>query len=438
MKRLAGGAFLLLLLAAVPDAASYGLRQGFLSFHWLLETAPGSLYGLPCACLSLAVLIAWIRTGSWRALALSTALLAAIFLLRAHFFLWLVGPWAALCVAAWPKLTVRWKTLLIGAGFVAAVLAMLMMARPVIGKMGMIAYSVGFIEPLHLLHSPTAYDSLYPALIAHFKHAGAAIFGVPLAYVGMGEIPLLTFLIGGVLAWRRAKFDTIDVFPFALLVWAGILMLWAPVPFHGDFSDFRQRGFPLVVVTLFCWNARWAVLLLPAIPARGAALAACAGLVVTLVFVGSWKAPRMDWGKSFVSYKVSPDIMAASTWLRAHEGPATVFTTAGLDANATLMDDATALMGLTGSAAWLSRPAMDVAAGGQRAAAAQERKRILGEVAQAPSLPDAMRPLRAARVAYYVVTGPVGPRWDPMRTAAAFQRPGVAVYDTGLERQPAR
>ncbi len=209
-------------------------------------------------------------------------------------------------------------------------------------------------------------------------------------------------------------------------------MLWAPVPFTGDFSEFRQRGILMVIVALYCWNARWAVLLFPALSPRWAALAACLGLAVTVAFVASWKAPRMDWAKTFINTKVPPGLVEASAWLRAHEGPASAFTTAELDPNAALIDDPTILMALSGSSAWLSRPAIILPSGGVRAQALLEREGVLAKVAKATDVQAAMSPLRSARVAFYVVTGQA-PVWDPSRAKAVFRNSSVAIYDTGLK-----
>ena len=59
----AGGTLALIFLAALPDTAAYGLRLGFLSFHWMLESSPGGLFALAVGCASLALLVRWRREG---------------------------------------------------------------------------------------------------------------------------------------------------------------------------------------------------------------------------------------------------------------------------------------------------------------------------------------------------------------------------------------
>jgi hypothetical protein len=209
------------------------------------------------------------------------------------------------------------------------------------------------------------------------------------------------------------------------------MMLWAPNNYQGDITEFRQRAFVLVVLVLLVWNARWLCLLLPvAVPVQAAAMAACAALIVTQGFVAEWKAPRMAWAKPFISYQVSPGMQAAAAWLRVHSGRATAFTTARADPTANLLDDATVLTSLSGDAAWLSRPAIHMDAGGREAVAVQQREQVLDAIAKAPTRESAMALLRPFRVAFYVVTDPTGPAWDPQRAAAAFRADGMAIYET--------
>ena len=112
------GALAVALLAAVPDPASYGIKQGFYSFHWLMEVAPGALYALPVGALSLTLLCRWCRRTEASALVGSFVFLAAMFLLRFHLLVWLAVPRG---VAAWlaaPRIPKRWKMGLIAAGTV--------------------------------------------------------------------------------------------------------------------------------------------------------------------------------------------------------------------------------------------------------------------------------------------------------------------------------
>ncbi|MDR3562636.1 MAG: hypothetical protein P4N59_14540 [Negativicutes bacterium] len=426
----AGGVVALLLLVAVPDTASYGLKQGLLSFHWMLETAPGSLYALPCVCAACCLLVPWCREANWRALLGSALMLGALILVRMNVFAWLVVPWVVTAVAGWRLPSLRLKMAMLAGCAVAPAAAMLVMARTAISTIGVTSYVALYMELLHTTQMPTAYDGLYPWLIQLCGRRGAILLGLVLAYIGMGGIPLLTFLGGAVLAWRRRRLEALDILPFAVLVWAGMLMLLAPMPYNGDYTEFRQRGFVLVVVVLLCWNARWLVLLTPKwIEARRMALIACVALFIPGFFVAAWKAPRMYWAEPFVTSEVPRDLIAAASWLRAEAGPASAFTLARVDEKQVLKDDATVLMGLSGVPAWLAR------AGTQRLtgnAVVRQRLFILANIAAAPDSATAFAQLRENGIDFYVVIGTDGPTWDPDRSVAAFRRGTVAIYRTGL------
>ncbi len=431
----AGSALALLLLVACPDSASYGLRQGFLSFHWMLETAPGSLYALPCACAALCLLVPWCREADTRSLIGSSLLLAAVFLLRAHVFIWLAGPWAATALVAWRRCGHALKLAFLVAGAVVAAVGMMAVGRAEIARTGLLAYVSQFISLLHLYQGPTGYDGLYPRLVELLGSAGALAPGLVLAWLAMGGLPMLTFLIGAAVLWRQRRLEALDLLPGATLLWAGLLMLFAPTPFQGDFTEFRQRGFVLVVVLLLVWNARFLVLLAPGwtgrrAATRTAALASCAMLPLTAAVVKDWKAPRMKWGATFVATPVAPEVIAAAAWLRHAAGPASAFTIDRIDDSQVLFDLPTALVGMSGVPAWLARGGIQIMAGGTHAAVARQRITILADVAAAPDRATAFAPLRAARVDFYIASGMQSLRWDPDHATAAFHSGALAIYRT--------
>lgn len=411
---IAGGAIALLMLEACPDPASYGLKQGYLSFHWNLETMPGSLYGLPCACAACCFLVSWCRNGDRRSLITSGLLLVAVFLLRAQIFVWLLGPWAAVailgcrCIRGWAKAT------LIGAGALAAAVTMLTIARSEIDQSGVVPFVTRYLIWLHTMNGPTAYGGVYPWLTKRLGPIAAVVPGIGLACLAMGGIPLLTFLGGSIAVGRQGRLETIDVLPYATFVWAAMLMLLAPPPFTGNVNEFRQRGFVLVVVFLFCWNARWLVLLAPSwTRALPMAIAACIGLTVTTRCVATWKAPKMEWATEYVRTRVSPNLIAAAAWLRHSASPGNAFAEALADDQAVLFDDAGVVTALSGVPAWVARPGVQVLAGGSRAAETRHRLRVLARVGAAPDMVTALKPLRAAGVGFYIVTNHLEPRWDP-------------------------
>ena len=100
-------------LLLVPDASTYGMRNGFFGFHWLLFTAPGSGYGLSAAFTALTLMVIWRSHHRSACLWLGICVTAAAFEFRAQIFLLLAPALAAslLCETAFVRRHARAVTL---------------------------------------------------------------------------------------------------------------------------------------------------------------------------------------------------------------------------------------------------------------------------------------------------------------------------------------
>ncbi|MDB5378840.1 MAG: hypothetical protein JWR00_3286 [Rubritepida sp.] len=433
----AAGIVAVLLLVVLPEPASYGLAQPFLSFHWMSEVSPGAAYAIGAICVSFSLLALWCRERGYRLLAASAAMMALGFLLRAHLVLWAAAPWAAVAVAGWPGLRPLLRAVLLLLGALVLAGGLVFAGRAEVAQVGFGQYAGGFLLLVGTVFVPNGYMGVSTWLVAHLGLGGSALPLALIALGAMGGAPLLTFLMGAVLLRRRLS--AIDVLPFALLAWAAALMILAPTPFHGDSSEFRQRGFLLVVVILIAWNARWVLLGLPALAARGAALglAACAGLLVTWLCVADWKAPRTAYFQQFRATPVSAAMVEGGAWLRAHAVPGGSFVVDRQNLETIAADDGTLLSAFSGLPAWISRAALHLKREGAAATEARHRLDVLAEMAAAPDAAAAMSLLCREGVSFYVVTGDA-PSWDPERRAAAFRAEGLSIWPTGTDRPCAR
>jgi hypothetical protein len=410
---MAGGTLALIFLAALPDAGAYGLRQGFLSFHWMLESSPGGLFALAVGCASLALLIRWIRAGGGGQLVLSALLLAATFLLRAHVFVWLLIPWLAGLVWAMPWPSRRWRVGLLALGALAAPPALLWVARAEIGQVGLVPFLTRFLLHLHEGYAPTAYEGVYRALTASLGPLGAAPVGLALALIGMGGIWLLTFLLGFAwAAWRR-RLEAADILPLAMMGWAAMLMLFAPTPAHGDFTDFRQRGFIVIVAALLAWNARFALLALPRLADRvPLALLSIAALGSMTLWIDAAKQPRPAVIAPLREMAIRPGLVEAAAWIRRDAAPGESFLLAGQSPDAVWYDDATVLLGTSGIPAWISRPGLMRLSGPPRSVVVTERLAKAEAIQAEPEPARAFALLRAARIGFYLTLADAPPAWD--------------------------
>jgi hypothetical protein len=205
----AGSLASVVLLVALPDPSMYGLENGFLGFHWLLETAPTTLYGLALCCLSLIWLKRWCETGDWRQLLLSILLMAAVYFARAHLLAWFLPSWAY--VVLWQLMSMRpslrWPAI---AAATAAGLAALIAINWKNAQPDVPDFLFRYIEFVNLYQNPTAYDGLYAWLMSALGRAGAAPIGILLTVIAMIGAPLLTFLLLFAMALRQRRLDVID------------------------------------------------------------------------------------------------------------------------------------------------------------------------------------------------------------------------------------
>ena len=91
-------------------------------------------------------------------------------------------------------------------------------------------------------------------------------------------------------------------------------------------------------------------------------------------------------------------------------------------------DAAVELTALSGMPAYIARPYLHLAHGGERQWVAQERQAALEAVARETQASAALARLAALGVRWYVVTGERGPIWDPERQFAVFRDRRVVVY----------
>lgn len=426
----AGAALAIGLLAALPEGARYGLGHGFLAFHWLIDTAPGTGYGAAFGLLSLALLTRHLREGGWALLALSALAMAAVLLTRAHVFVWLAPAWMGTLVVASPiiPLRARWPLLLGGA--VLALCGMLWMVLPEFGRDGPITVMSRYLGFLRQQDGGPGYMALARALHENLPAAMSLPALAILTQVGTSTgLVLAAFALGGLAALRR-RLHPIDALPFLLLVWGGAVILLAPTPPHGDASEWRHRGFPVLVLVMMGWAAALLLRLWPrmAKPLPLAAIA-CFAALVTWQQAAAWKQPLPPWAATYRSTSVETSLRTAAPWLRSAVQPGQIFAMARPDPAATLVEPAVALAALSGVPSYVSRAGIFIKLGGRHGEAAAARLALLAEVETLDREPALAR-LREAGIAFYAVRDGAGPIWAAAPAPASYRADGLAIFAT--------
>jgi hypothetical protein len=417
-------------LTLVPDASTYWLRNGFLSFHFHMALTPGAGYVIGVFFASAAMLRCWTPAASPRPLLASAALALGALWFRVHVFA--IGFPAWLATAALATRTVRVRPLLFaGSGL----LAFLLFVMAFYAVTGFDFALLVFLEAVHEWQDPTAYSGFFGPLRAEHGDLVAALVGIALVYLACLGALVVLYPLAVWLAHRARALRAIDVFPAFLLAAYLAMMLTGPIDKHRDSTEYTVRPFVLVYAAVAVWTVcllcrafelRWPQ---RARQAWGAALGASL-LGVALAWPGTpaRSLPKFDWGWDFYPQRVDVGLTQAARYLREHGRPGQVFALRGLRLAWAPTDPAVQLISLSGMPAYLSYTSAHTIESRAREKIALERYAQLARLDRAPSAAAAMDELRRLGIAWYVVTGWSGPPWDKEWRQVRFLEGNVAIY----------
>lgn len=418
-----GGVAAVAVLTLMPEVGDYGMRNPFFSFDWNVLTHPTAAYALGIALASFAFLKRWCDERRPGLLALSIVLAAGLLLFRAHIFV-LALP-AVLATAATATAAFRRRRLL----YTGAALALLLL---LLGLRWMTDGQPALRPFLATVHDQPgiAYAGWYEFLLQHHGAGVALPAGLLLVFPVFLGIFMLLYPIA---LWLRHR-SAFDVLPLLLIAGYAALMALAPVPANGDPTELTHRPFVLVYAAVAVWTV---AVLVERVALRWVLALAGAALVAFLPQSGLWpEAPKFSWGWKYYARALTPGLAPAADFLRREGKPGDQFAVQGLQrgwlpsarAGWVPTDDAAELGALSGMPAYIARPYIQMAYGGERHLVALERHAALEWVARETRSSAALARLASLGVRWYVVTGDRGPAWDPQRRLAVFRDPDVAIY----------
>lgn len=422
----AGGVAALAALTLVPDAATYGLHNGFFGFHWYVLAVPGASYAVGVVLLAIAFLQRWAKARTLRPLLASACLIVGSLLIRVHVFLLAFPAWLASAAIQTQFVRRRKLAFLAASGAALAVLVLAFylfsaQARPALRE---------FLDIAHNQQVMLAYDGWYAALLADYGPGIAIPAGVLLVLPACLGIFTILYPVSVLLARRSRGLEAIDLVPVALLVGYLLLMITAPIPANGDSTELTQRPFVVLYAVIAVWTVTGFVSWLTlqgGLHSRRARLQLL--LIGALSVMLALRYVDRDWRWAQVQ-DVTPGLLQAANFLRSRGHPGDILAVEGLKPGWVISDDAIQLVSLTGMPAYLTRPHIHIEGGGRRKEIALERHAALERVAEEQSLAAALTRLRELGVHWYVVGGRAGPRWDPRRQDAVFVAGTVAVYSS--------
>jgi hypothetical protein len=422
-----GGFAALGALTLLPDAASYGLHNRLFGYYWYVIAVPTASYGVGVALVAIAFLRRWTAARDARTLLASAALVAGTAFIRVHIFAVLVPAWIVCAALSAPL--VRRRVLLFASG------ALVVFAVFVWGFYRAFpdAYALGiFLDVTHNEQQPVAYGNLYAGLMAFYGAHVAVPVGVLLVLASTLGIFGILYPVSVLAARRARRLELVDLVPLALLGNYLLLILTAPVPPHGDATEFTQRPFVLVYAVFAVWTAAgfagW-LALQGGLQQRRVWLPLLIAAAFTVMWVLHYTVGDWRWAQTYI---VAEGLPQAATYVRSRSQPGDLLAAQGLSTKLETTDLAVQMISMTGVPAYIERPFIHLSGAGPRALIAQQRYVALRAVERETSAETALARLRALGIRWYVVaeTDRSGPRWDPERRRAVFVDRMVAVYAT--------
>ncbi|HZN85989.1 MAG TPA: hypothetical protein VFB53_04295 [Burkholderiales bacterium] len=429
----AAGFLALAALTLLPDAASYGLYNRLFGFFWYVLAGPSASYAVGLSLVAIALLHRWHQTRDWRPLLVGACMVAALAVVRVHILLLMLPAWLS-CAILCTRLS-RERKLMSLAGVLALFLLFVLGfyryfpdTPTALGK---------FLEVAHQDQDPTAYTGLYGDLMKRYGPLIAFPVGLLLVFPACLGIFLLLYPLA-MLAMRRYRgLQATDWMPLVMCAWYLLLMTTAPMPPHGDSTEWTQRPFVVLYAVFVVWTA--------------------AGLSTWLASLG-WSARRLAWtfavavpllGAAILNSTVNDfrwtiqiwapqGLPAAAAFIRAHWRPGDVLAVHRLRKVLVVTDTAVEAVALTGMPAYIARPYIQFARAGRPGEVARERFGQLIEIGVEPTAASALARLRQLGIQWYIISDDEGPGWDPERRQAAFTQGVVAVYSTDPARFTAR
>ncbi len=419
------------MLTLVPDAASYGLRNGIFGFHWNILATPGSSYAVGFCLLAAALMVRWSKEGRPRPLWVAIILAAGTLLIRIQAFA--VAFPALLLSAAMSTRLVQRRTLPL---LVAAIVAFAIFVFGFYALADAWPALELFLDAVHSRMEPTAYGGWYERLLQSQGRGIGVPAGILLVFPAFLGILVVLYPASVLLARRSRGLTAIDLLPAAFLGLYLLLLITAPVAQHADSTEFAQRPFVTIYAVVSIWTAAGFINWIAARSIQAAhrtwvtlLLASALGLVIVWPQSADMgKVAKPAWAWPYYGVKVEDGLPQAAAFLRARATPGDIFAVQQSGLGWVATDAATNLVAMTGLPTYLSRPFIYLRRGGERERIALQRYAELAQVARERNAAGARDRLRRLGIQWYVAAGSQGPLWDRARQQASFVAGEIAVY----------
>ena len=426
-------AFLVLFL---PDASTYGFKNGFFSFHWLLLTSPGTGYALGIVLTTCALFYIWRTKGSRSALFLALATTIAVLFFRVHIFLLYLPALLATMVFENQSLKqYRLGLVVMMSGLTVISIFVLLWMPPAQESWLDYSHAADFVRFVHFNQEPTGYSDLAKWITTNAPPFVAMILGVIFVpVVALGSLILIYPAMSG-LSKTRSRLDCFGTFPFFLIVSFIGMILTTPSTPWGDFTEFKHRSFPLLYVVFLVWTVVFISRIGSERLKSHAVFSKLAptifiGAAVGVIFIGYTppRIPTFGWGRDFYGTAVDKDLVLAALYVRERRGPTDVVALLPTEPTSALSDRGTIFASLADTPMFLARYPMQKLHSTQRAFVADERMEFLNAIDFKNHNCGSFRML-AKRGITWLVTYDMSSMANSGRFPESFRSNHVSVYD---------
>ncbi len=377
-----------LLVLFLPDASTYGFRNGFFSFHWLLVTSPGTGYALGIVLTTCSLLYISYVERQRSALFLAIATLFAVLFFRIHvFFLFLPSIVATIVFENESFKHYRRGIIFIVSGLSAISILILLLIPS--AQSSWLDYShVGdFLRFIHLNQDPTGYSDIANWITSHTSPFIAMVLGIVFVpFIALGAL-ILVYPTVSVLCKTRSGPSYLDRLPIFLLISFVVMILITPSIPSGDITDLKHRSFPLLYVVFLLWSiVSISRFFLERLNSYDAFLKfVLPALMVGAVGISFIRAtppwfPIFGWGRTFYGTPVEKDLVSAALFVRAKRGPTDVVALLPTEPKSALSDHGTIFASLADTPIFLARYPIQQLHGKRRALIADERMKLLNAI----------------------------------------------------------
>jgi hypothetical protein len=424
-----------LLVLFLPDASTYGFKNGFFGFHWLLVTSPGTGYALGMVLTACSLLYLWRTKASRSALFLAIATTVAVLFFRIQMFFLYVPAILTTMVFENSSKQYRLRVVLMVIGLTATAIIVLLMIPS--AKKSWLDYSraADFVSFAHLNQDPTGYSDMAKWMTTNTSPFFAMILGIVLVPVGALGSLILIYPAISVWSKNRSALDYLQTFPvFLILAFIGMIVTTPSTPW-GDFTEFKHRSFPLLYVVFLVWT----VVFISRLgserlkrPARFLKLALPAAILgaVVISFIGYTppRVPTFGWSRGFYGTPVDQDLVSAALYVRARRRPTDVVALLPTEPTSALADRGTIFASLADIPMYLARYPMQKLRDPQRGLVADERMEFLNAIDLTNHGCESFRML-AKRGITWLVAYDMTSTADSVRFPESFRSNHVSVYD---------